>query len=75
MAGVDGNISYVLTQFPINERPVLLASYTVCTFKLGALCYVGIEGSVAISNIFVLLKGKLRTDRRWDVEDGTVDNT
>jgi len=48
---------------------------TLCTFKLGVLWYVSIEGSAAVANFSVLLKGKLRTDRRWDLEDGTSDNT
>ena len=43
-----GNISHVRTNFPGNERPELLVSYNVFAFKLGALWYVNIEGSVAV---------------------------
>jgi len=47
----------------------------LCAFKLGVLSYVSFEGSVALSNISILLKGKLDTDGRWDVVDGTSDNS
>jgi len=47
----------------------------LCAFKFGVHWYVSIEGSAAVANFSILLKGKLCTDGSWDVEDGTGDNT